>query len=215
MHASQTLTGMVMASWIQWRQLAVPLIIRFIIAPVVPVSGVRVPWTSTVRIIPFPVGQATYINGNPYGVDDGGQYVQTCGPDGKVWYGKINWFPMAFNECKCHHWTPLFYTIMVWLSYVMFRAYSLCSWYVSDLIPFEWYNSVQIHSGISILIVPLWIIQWDEQTISITYPLTVHPLYAMLTECMQGIDDNLLTPVRRQFPFFHGLTTLLSLHIMG
>ena len=34
--------------------------------------------------------QATYINGKPYGVDDGGQYVQTCGPDGKVWYGKIN-----------------------------------------------------------------------------------------------------------------------------
>lgn len=34
--------------------------------------------------------QAQYINGKPYGVDDGGTYVQTCGPDGKVYYAKVN-----------------------------------------------------------------------------------------------------------------------------
>ncbi|KAA8831985.1 hypothetical protein EMO89_00200 [Bifidobacterium tissieri] len=34
--------------------------------------------------------QAKYINGQPYGVDDGGSYVQTCGPDGKVYYAKVN-----------------------------------------------------------------------------------------------------------------------------
>ncbi|NMM97531.1 colicin transporter [Bifidobacterium sp. DSM 109959] len=34
--------------------------------------------------------QAQYIDGKPYGVDDGGSYVQTCGPDGKVYYAKVN-----------------------------------------------------------------------------------------------------------------------------
>lgn len=34
--------------------------------------------------------QAQYVNGKPYGVDDGGSYVQTCGPDGKVYYAKVN-----------------------------------------------------------------------------------------------------------------------------
>lgn len=35
--------------------------------------------------------QATYINGKPYasGYDSNGKYVQTCGPDGKVYYAKI------------------------------------------------------------------------------------------------------------------------------
>lgn len=35
--------------------------------------------------------QATYINGAPHavGYDSNGKYVQTCGPDGKVYYAKI------------------------------------------------------------------------------------------------------------------------------
>lgn len=33
--------------------------------------------------------QAQYINGVPYGPDDGGKYVQTCGPDGTVYYAPV------------------------------------------------------------------------------------------------------------------------------
>lgn len=34
--------------------------------------------------------QAQYINGQPYGPNDGKSYYQTCGPDGKVYYAPMN-----------------------------------------------------------------------------------------------------------------------------
>ena len=34
--------------------------------------------------------QAQYINGQPYGPNDGKSYYQTCGPDGKVYYAPMS-----------------------------------------------------------------------------------------------------------------------------